>query len=477
MRRRDVPLAQGIEVSLSGVILPTPIRTVRYRGARYVLAQDAEEAATDSIKALARGVKGHAWKLMKKAGILPKSKDPELNSSGEGDNKDGFELKYDLQVGNFAGIESHLYIDYLVKSKNAAGEDASWWESSVSWVKKSLKSKEEQKASGTGNYNLNQMVFRFCKGNHAGTTDKSPKVGQLLETIGFLQGAGDLVTVKNARDEGTELAEGEKEADDQVFKAMYQLKSHFEGKKFPGHNKDKNYPGKEATDWGKSDFWEGMLGELAAKGTVAKPLVGQLIKAIKQMEADGALVDTIKRLEKLAKKPPAPKSMEGPGGIREVVKTKLATIINQGPYRINYTAWDKMAIFSDDAGNTILKIAAPMKPYFTFKKSKGGPPVLLEASCKLCGKIFASKQGDEAAAGKLAWTGVILGRGAALGVNPVETEHQVEETWLTNLKMELPKAEKLPDEEAKKTEAPAEGGQELPKEAPAEAPVKVPAKG
>jgi hypothetical protein len=468
MRRSPAPLAQGIEVPAGGRIVQASARTIQYHGARYVLAQDPLTAAEDNIKTLVRGVKGHAEKLFRKAGIKYKDK-PSVASSGEGDQKNGIELVYNLQTGNFSGIEADLYIDYLVKSKNVMGEDANWWESAVSWMEERLRSKEERQIGTAGNYNLNQMVFRFCKGNHASTIDRSPKIGQMLETIAFLQGAGDLVVVKNARDEGKELPEGEKEASDQVIKTMNALKTKFQGKKIPGYNGNKAYPAAGDGKWATAAFWSSLFLELVNNGAMNQALAGQMTDAIQQLESEGNLANTVKNLERLSKRPPVPKSMEGPGGIREVVKTKLATIINQGPYRINYTAWDRMGIASDADGNTILKIAAPMKPYFTFEKSKGGPPKLLDASCRLCGKIFASKQGDEAAAAKLAWTGVVLGRGAALGINPIETEHQVEETWLSDLLTSLPKAEDIKPEEKKteeKTTETEEGGPAQPGSAP-----------
>lgn len=464
---RRTPSSRGIEVPLSGRILPSRSRhpqVVQYRGARYVLAQDAQEIAEKNVMDLTRGVRDHAEKLLKKVGIKFAA-EAEIASSGENDaNPDGFELKYNLQAGNFSGLSAELYIDYLVKGKNALGEPASWWESALSFIK----SKEEVQNFG-GTYNLNQMVFRFCKGNHASTPDKSPKIPQMLETIAFLQGAGELVEVKSSRDEGIKLPEDQQAASDQLIKAMNALKQHYQGKAIGG----KTYPNAKHDKWSTSAQWEELFTDMAKTGAggLTAQVADAFLTEIKQLEKDGSLADMVKNLEKLAKKPGSPKSMEGPGGVRGVLKTKLATVINQGPYRINYTAWDRMAISGDADGNMILKIAAPMKPYFTFEKSAGGVPTLFNASCMLCGKIFSSAPKDAVAASKLAWTGVVLGRGAALGINPVETEHMVEETWLADLKNQLPAAEKVEEKPATET-APSVGEEAPPEVTPAAEPVR-----
>jgi hypothetical protein len=439
MARRQVPPAQGIEVLLAGRIYPAAAspRSVQYRGARYVLAEDALEATEKSLRQMTKGVRDHAKKLLDKAVIQVKGK-PEIASSGEGDQKDGFELKYDLAQGNFSGLKAELYVDYLVKGKNALGEPAGWWDSAVS-----LFSKKETVQEIGGTYNLHQMVFRFCKGNHASLPDRSPKIGQMLETIAFLQGAGDQTTVKASREEGKELPEGGAEANTMITKAMNALYENFKGRTFEGYHADKPYP--STPDKWDAALWHELTDTLLRVGTpgLSQGLVKGILDFVDLHHKEGDLTEIMKRLKTEANKPKTPTSLEGAGGVREVMKTKLATIINQGPYRINYTAWDRMAISGDAKGNVILKIAAPMKPYFTFEKSAGGPPVLVEASCWLCGRIFASKQGDEAAAAKLAWTGVVLGRGAALGVNPVETEHLQEESWLAELRMQLPEAVKV----------------------------------
>lgn len=431
MPKQSAPRAQGIEVQLSGTIpsAPRSVRSVQYHGARYVRS-DARSDARDAAKLLVKGVKGHAEKLFRKAGIQIKGK-PELADSGEGEEKNGIELNFDLATGNFSGINARLFVDYLLNGLNAQGEPASWWEALVSKIQG-----DKPIESGGQQYNLHQMVFKFCKGNHASTPDRSPKIGQMLETIGFLQGAGDLVVVKPNREEGQEIPKGKEDeaaAEEKVAKAAYALYNWFADKKMG----TKQFPPKDK--WNDVAVWQDLF--TSAK-LVPKPLTQEM--------ADG-IVDFVKKysssanfdkiLKTKATSAKAPELMKGPGGIREVFKTKLATIINKGPYRINYIAWDQMDIAGDPDGNTILKIKAPMKPYFTFKKSKGGPPVLVDASCLLCGRVFASKPGDEAAAGRLAWTGVILGRGAALGINPVESTSMDEAAWLTKLQDELPKVE------------------------------------
>jgi hypothetical protein len=381
MPKQSAPRAQGIEVQLSGMIplVNRSMRSVHYRGARYILA-DAREDAEAAAKLAAKGVKGHAEKLFEKAGIQVKGK-PELADSGEGEEKNGIELNFNLELGNFAGIGAHLYIDYLLKGLNAQGEPASWWEALVSKIQG-----DKPIESGGQQYNLHQMVFKFCKGNHASTPDRSPKIGQMLETIGFLQGAGDLVVVKPNREEGQDIPQGEEDetaAEAKVAKAAYALFKHFAGKEMGTGPKAKKFPADDK--WNNVAVWQ----DLFASATLVP-------KTITQEMADG-IVEFVKKygnnanfkkiLTDKATQAKAPELMKGPGGIREVFKTKLATIINQGPYRINYRAWDQMEISGDQEGNTILKIKAPMKPYFTFKKFKGGPPVLVDASCLLCGRV------------------------------------------------------------------------------------------
>jgi hypothetical protein len=463
MAKQSAPRAQGIEVQLSGTFprVPRSVRSVHYHGARYVLADNREDVEA-AAKLLAKGVKGHAEKLLRKAVIQVKGK-PKLADSGEGDEKNGIELNFDLAMGNFAGLGARLFIDYLLKGLNAQGEPASWWEALVSKVQG-----DKPIESGGQQYDLHQMVFKFCKGNHASTPDRSPKIGQMLETIGFLQGAGDLVVVKPNREEGQELPKGGKEedaaAEEKVAKAAFALFKYFAGKEMGTGPTVKKFPADDK--WNDVAVWQDLF--TSAK-LIPKPLTQEMADGIVDfVKKYGSRANFKKILTDMATKPKTPELMKGPGGIREVFKTKLATIINQGPYRINYMAWDQMDISGDQEGNTILKIKAPMKPYFTFKKSQGGPPVLVDASCLLCGRVFASKPGDEAAAGRLAWTGVILGRGAALGINPVETTSMDEAAWLEKLKNDLPKVEEQPG--TTPTPVPPPGGGAAPLPPPAAPP-------